>query len=265
MKNGASASRPIAWFSLGQSLASSRPVCSFARVDERFRREEPAGEIAAIHLHREEQHGATLLERHVQRRAECERGLALAGAGREHDEVRALVAEQQLVEVAVAGGGPGDLVVAVVELLELVHRGLEHRIQRDQRVADAMLGHVEHELLGAVERGVDVVAARVAHLGDVAADRDQPPQQSELVHDRGVFGGVRRCRRLGLDAQDRLCATDGLEQPGAPQVLGDRDRVDRLATVVEIDRSLEEVRVRGLVEVAGVDTHLDRRGDRVAA
>ena len=92
--------------------------------------------------------------------AERERRLALPRAGRDDHERRRLEPEQQLVEVVVAGGHADDRRVAVVAALELVHRLLEHRVERLQRVGDAALGDLEDQRLGAVECLVDVVGAR---------------------------------------------------------------------------------------------------------
>ena len=80
---------------------------------------------------------------------------------------------------------------------------------------------------------------------------------------RGVTAdaGDRRRRRLQIDDDPRAAET--LEQPGAVERLGDRDRVDRLARAVERDDRVEDVRVRRLVEVLG-SHDLDRVGDRVA-
>ena len=56
-----------------------------------------------------------------------------------------------------------------------------------------------------------------------------------------------------------------VELAGAPQLLGHRDRVDRLAARVQRERRLVDDAVRGLVEVGRLDVRLDRRGDRLAA
>ena len=65
------------------------------------------------------------------------------------------------------------------------------------------------------------------------ATRDEPAQQRELVDDLGVVRRVRRRRRQRLDAQQRGLAAHRVEQVGAAQLVGDRDRVDRLALAVE--------------------------------
>src|SRR5262249_8828363 len=58
--------------------------------------------------------------------------------------------------------------------------------------------------------------------------------------------------------------TDAIEQVGAPQLLGDRDWVGRLALAVQRLDRLVDVAVRRLVEVAALDVRLHGRGDRVA-
>ena len=165
----------------------------------------------------------------MQRGAERERRLALARTGRDDRQRRRLEAEQELVEVVVAGGNADDRRVAVVERLELDQRLLERGVQRDQRVGDALLRDLEDQRLGAVERLVDVVLARERHLLDLARGADQAPQHRELGDDLRVVRRVRRRGRGGLDAQQRLAAAERVEMAGAAQLLGHRDRVDRLA------------------------------------
>ena len=79
-----------------------------------------------------------------------------------------------------------------------------------------------------------------------------------------VVAGVRRCRRRRLDAQQRGAPTDGVEQLGAAQLLGDGDRVDGLALAVQGHDRFVDVDVRGLVVVARLDVRLDGRGYRIA-
>jgi hypothetical protein len=206
---------------------------------------------------------ATCFHRDVRRRAEGEAGLAGAGTGRHHDQVRRLQPEEEVVELVVAGRHAGDVAGAVVQGLELVEGVLQRVGHLDHRFRDPALGDLEHQRLGAVEGVDDLLGVVVAHLGDVARDPDEPAQQRQLVHDLGVVGGVRR-RRRGLELQQRLAAAELLEQVGAAQLLGHRDRVDGLALAVEGQHGLVHVGVGRLVEVRRVDVGLDRGGDRVA-
>ena len=201
----------------------------------------------------------------MQRGAERERRLALTRARGDDRERRRLEPEQQLVEIVVAGGHTDDRRVAVVEALELQHRLLERRVQLLQRVGRAPLGDLEDQRLGAVERLVDVVVARVRHLLDVARGADEAPEHRELRHDLRVVRRVRRGGRGRLDAQQRRASAECFEMPGTAELLGHRDRVDRLAARVQRERGVVHDAVRGLVEVARLDVRLDRGGDRLAA
>ena len=100
-------------------------------------------------------------------------------------------------------GTPTRSLVVAVARLEVVERLLERVVDADHRVGHAPLGDLEHERLGAVEGLGDVVGGVVAHLGDVARDRDETAQQRELVDDPRVVPGVRRRGRVRLDLQQR--------------------------------------------------------------
>jgi hypothetical protein len=194
--------------------------------------------------------------------AERERAFAHPGRAR-HDEVRGLQPEQHVVELGVPGGDTGQRVGLAVERLELVDRrgdGVEHP---HQRLRDSLLGHLEDHRLGAVDGHRDVVRLRVRGLRNLAGHRDEPAQQRELAHDLGVVTGVRGRGGGGLDGEQRALAAEGLEQAGAPKLLGHGHRVDGLTLLVERPDRIEDVTVRGPVEVAGVDPGLDRGGDRV--
>ena len=138
-----------------------------------------------------------------------------------------------LVDLVEAGGHADELAVVAVARLEVVEGVLQRVADADHRVGDAPLRDLEHERFGAVEGLGDVVGLVVAHLGDVARDPDEAPQQRQLVDDAGVVPRVRGRRRVGLDLQQRDPAADVVEQVGAPQLLGDGDRVGRLALAVQ--------------------------------
>ena len=85
-----------------------------------------------------------------------------------------------------------------------------------------------------------------------------------LFDDLGVVRRVGDGRRPGLDRDQDRRAADGLEQTGALELLGHRDRIDGLATGVQRADRLEDVLVRRPVEVLRVEP-LDRVGDRLGA
>ncbi len=140
---------------------------------------------------------------------------------------------QLLVDLVEPGGDTHEIAVVAVARLELVERVLERVADADHGVGDAPLGDLEDEGLGAVEGLGDVVGGVVAHLGDVAGDPDEPAQQGELVDDARVVPGVRRRGRVGLDLQQRVPTADAVEHVCPAQLLGDGDRVGRLALAVQ--------------------------------
>ena len=73
----------------------------------------------------------------------------------------------------------------------------------------------------------------IRHVLDVGRGLDELPQHRQLGDDVGVVRGVGRRRRGGLDAQQRRPAAERFELAAAPQLLGDRDRVDGLAAAVQ--------------------------------
>ena len=129
----------------------------------------------------------------------------------------------------------------------------------------ALVDLVDHRL-GAVEGLGDVLGHRVAELGDLAGHADEPPQQRVLLDDAGVAAGVGGGRRGRHDLRQHGRAADRLEQVGPAQLVGDGDRVDRLARRVERVDGVVDVAVGRLVEVGrGDDARRPRRWPRPTA
>ncbi len=126
-----------------------------ARRHARFGREEALRELEVAHLHREEEHGLSAVQRDVLGHAQRQRGLPLPGARRDDRERRWLHAQEQRVEVVVSGGRTDDVALAVVQRLELIHRLFERGIERHERVGDAPFGDFEDRGFGAIEGLVD--------------------------------------------------------------------------------------------------------------
>ena len=79
--------------------------------------------------------------------------------------------------------------------------------------APSLLGHVEHELLGVVHRGLDVLGHRITDVGDLASHADQLAQQGVLLDDPGVVLGVGDRRGVGLQRDEDRRVPDLLEEP----------------------------------------------------
>ena len=125
-----------------------------------------------------------------------------------------------------------------------------------EAAADAVLGEVEDHLLGAVDELGRLAGAVPAEPLDLLADDREPAQRRHLADDPRVVAGVRGRRDERRDLVDALLAADLLELAVLVELVGDRDRVDRLAVLVELERGAVDLGVRLAVEVARVD---DRR------
>ena len=221
---------------------------------QRATRRGPIGELAG----RDDLAGRDVDHRRVPRDA-----LAHRRAGPDDVQRRRLQARQQLVDVVVAGGRAGDRVAPGVGLLEAVHHRLDRLAEQLRGVGDAVLGDLEDLGLGVVDGLGHVVGLAVGHLGDVAGDVDQAPQQRGVLDDAGVVGGVGDRRRGVLQGVQRLRAADLLEQAVAAQLVGDGDRVGRRTRRVQGPHGVEDVLVRRAVEVLRAQPLLGDRADGV--
>ena len=168
----------------------------------------------------------------------------------------------ELVEVGEPGRHTDQLAVAVVDRLDLVERRLHDRAQRRVVLRGSLVGDAVDLGLCPVDHVVDLSLAGVPHLGDPGARVDQPTQDRLLAHDVGVVGGVRGDRDARRERVEVRRATDAHQLTAPLQLGGGGDRVDRLASTVEVDHHVEDRLVGGSVEVTAAD-RLDDVGDRV--
>ncbi len=203
--------------------------------------------------------------RHVGGDAQTEAGLAHCRPRPDDVERRGLQAGEDLVEIVEPGGRAGDDVAALEGLLQLVHRQRQQVAERaDRGEVDAFLGDLEDLGLGFVERLGDVVGLEVGDLGDLAGDADQLAQHRRVLHDLGVARGVGDRRRRVLQFEQCLWPADLVEQTVAAQLVGDRDRVDRLTGGDQAADGRVDVLVARLVEVLDIDTELADEVDDIA-
>ena len=151
----------------------------------------------------------------------------------------------------VSRGDSGDGVAPLVELLQAVERRLQKVIQRRQRVRGATLSHVKHQLFGLVQRGCHIIGQAIAKVGDFLGYSNEAAQQGVLFHDAGVLTCVGCGGRTSLERHQQGRAPNGVEEIGAPQLLGHGDEIDGLTTSIERHDRLEHVAVGWLVEVGG--------------
>ncbi len=127
----------------------------------------------------------------------------------------------------------------------------------------ALLREVEDDLLGRVDELGRVAGSFPAEARDLAAGPDQAAKGGGLADDLGVVTSVRRRGDERRELVDALLATGVLELAPLGELVGERDRVDRLALGVQGQRRAVHAGMALAVELPpGRVDHLADRGDR---
>ena len=183
--------------------------------------------------------------------------------GRDDDHLTGVQAVGELVEVGETGRHTDHLAADAGGDLDLVDRRLEDVAEDVVVLAAALVGDLVHLGLGRVDDVVDVAAALgVAQLDDPRAGLDEPAQHRPLGDDLRVVAGVGRRRHRRDELVQVGLATDPGQVAALGQLVGDGDRVGRLAAPVEVEDRVVDRLVRRPVEV-GAAQHLDGVGDGV--
>ncbi len=211
--------------------------------------EEALGQLEVTHLEGEEECRPLRLHSDVGQHPEREARLPHAGAGAHDVQRGGLEAQEDPVQLVVAGGHTGDVRAALPQLLDAVQPGPQQLVQGPHAVDRAALADVEDHLLRLVDCRLDVLGHRVADVGDVPRHPDELAQQRVLLDDVGVVARVGDRRRVGQQRDEDGAVADRLEYARALQLVGHRHRVDGLAPLHERLDGAEDVAVRRLVEV----------------
>ena len=156
------------------------------RVDARLAGQHALHQFVLRHLQREEQAGDVVLQRRVHGDVHRPGGLAAAGAGGDDDQVLALQARRELVELGEprrhAGHGLsfGGAHLQVVQ--HLLHQVAGGRIG----LAAVLLGDLEDLGLRLVEEGLELAEVAVGGRLHLGAGGDEPPQRRLLAHQARV-------------------------------------------------------------------------------
>ena len=233
------------------------------RVDVGDARQQAQDELLLAHLEAEDADALALLDRGVLGDVEREARLADRRPGGEDDQVALLEPGRERVEVGEPGPDAADLAAVGVEVVEPVVGVVEQRLERAEAGIDPLLADREELRLGAVDRLLDLGRILVADPGDAPGRADQVAQDRLALDDPGVLRDVDRGRRLVRQARQVGATADGLELVLALERLGDRDDVDRLAALEQVQDGGVDPRVRLTVEV-GRPQELGDLDDRVA-
>lgn len=102
---------------------------------------------------------------------------------------------------------------------------------------------------GGVYGGVNIGRGVVGQLGDVGSSGDKSSQECVFNDDAGVVGGVGGGWCAGLEANKCPGAAALVDEPGAGEFVGDRDRVDGFGPGEHVAAGGVDVAVCGPVEV----------------
>ena len=248
---------------LPQRDAGHPALAQVVALDRRLRGDEALGELGLRHLEREQRDGLAVAERGVLGEVGHQRRLPHRRPRGQDDQVARLEAAGDRVEVLEARRRAGDLLALARELLELVELDVEDVVDRAEVLAAVLVRDLEDRALGDVDELARRRVVRVDAGLDLVRGAQQPAQHRVLAHDPRVLADVADRRDARRQQVDRGAAARGLELAGLLEVLDERERVDRLAAVVEVEHRREDDPVRLAVEVLGVQALVDdERGQR---
>ena len=258
MKIFASLSVPIACDSLPQSRLAEKAAAQPVRVDARLGGQHAEEQLLLRHLEAEDADRHVGLGADVLGDVQHQAGLPHRRPGRDDDQVGRLQAGRHLVEIGEAGGDAGDQLLARVQLLDRVEAGLREVAQRDEAVADLVVGDGEDRVLGLVEDDVGVLLRLVGRREDLVGREDQVPEGGLLLDDPRVVLDVGRARHAVDQRGDVGRTADLVELAGSPELLLQRDQIDRVAALREPDHLLEDAAVRVAEEIGASITSAAR-------
>ena len=232
---------------------AEKAAAQAVRVDARLGGQHAEEQLLLRHLEAEDADRHVGLGADVLGDVEDQAGLPHRRPGRDDHQVGRLQAGGHLVEIGEPGRDAGDQLLARVQLLDRVEAGLREVAQRDEAVADLVVGDGEDRVLGLVEDDVGVFLRLVGRREDLVGREDQVPESRLLLDDPRVVLDVGRARHAVDERGDVGRTADLVELAGSPELLFERDEIDRVAALRQPDHLLEDAAVRVAEEIGRVD------------
>ena len=207
------------------------------------------GELGVGHLEREEGDRSLELDRDVLGDVGDEAGLAHPRASGEDDQVAGLEAPGDLVEVVESRRGAAELGAAAGELLEPVDLPGNDLGDLVEVLGLLLVGDLKQHPLRVLGQLHRLVLAVVDGRLDPLRGLQQAAQERVLLDDARVVAGVAGDRDGRGEVRDDFAAADLLELALLCEELGNGERVDRLAALVEPFDRVEDLPVALAVEV----------------
>ena len=241
---------------VGPDLALAQIVA----VQLRLGRDEALGELRLRHLEREQRHGLVVVDRSVLGDVDHEGALSHRGPRGEHDQVAALEAARDVVEVAEARRRADQRDALARDLLELVELVVEDRLDRAHLAGVLVVGDLVHRLLGLLDQVAGLALDGERLLLDVARGVEQTAQERVLLDDLRVVARVPRRRDEVGERVHEGRAARLLELARAGELLGHRERVDRVRDrlLLEPHHRPEDQPVALAVEVLRAEPDVDQ-------
>ena len=181
-----------------------------------------------------------------------ERGLPDRRPRGDDDEIARLKAGRQLVEIGEPGRHAGDELLALVRALDRREARVRQLAHRHEPGAHAIFGDREDRLLGLVENQVRLLLRLVGRGQNLVGREDQIAKRRFLAHDARVVLDVGGVGQAVDERRDVGRAADFVELSRAGELFLERDEVDRVSPLAQLDHLLEDPAVRVAVEIARV-------------
>src|SRR5947208_6507610 len=179
------------------------------------------------------------------------------------DQIRLLETTSFRIEVVEAARHARDDRLVLVDLFDLVPGGLEDVLEGDEVLRDATFGDVEGDSLGGIE-GLGCGRGLVeAQCGDAATGADQLALGGRFLDQVPVVLDIRRRPHSALELGQERLPTNPLEHPHLLQLRCQRQQVDRIRAVVEVQRRAVNLSMMIQIEIIGTE-EIGHPDDRVA-
>ena len=205
-----------------------------------------------------------MLDTRRPRDIQTQRGFTQRRSGCEDHQLSGVQTVGERIQIGETGRHADHLTAAIGDRLDLGECAIHQVTQRQVILCTASLGDLVHLGLRTVDHIVDLTLAGVPHLHDARSRLDQAAQDRPLAHDARVVLRVRRGRHHRHQGVQIRRAPDAGQLTDLGQLMGDRDRIGRLAFAVQVEDRAVDGGVGRTVEV-GLADHLDDIGDRILA
>ena len=219
-------------------------------------RKEPLGDLDLGHLEREEGDRRAVC-RSIHGEVQCEGGLADTRTGADDDHLACTQAQKLLVDAGEARLDAQELLVLCRHLAELVVEVLHDSLERRIVALDVGVRRIEDEFLCLIDDFLRILGSIVGKGRDLRRGLDDLPERRVAAQDLCVVAPARQGKGVARELEQIGASADLRKLAFRLQVVGKRDRVDRLAPVKEVAHREEYRAVRRHIEV--VRRELDKR------